>query len=78
MVYSTDSLRDGVLTSCEAWPQSVSAGLALDSTATDNGVKPHNIENRLTALDRIESVTISNIISRVTRSYRKQAILGTI
>jgi hypothetical protein len=39
---------------------------------------PNNKENRLAALDRIESVTISNIISRVMRSYQKQAILGMI
>jgi hypothetical protein len=39
---------------------------------------PNNTENRLVALDGIESVTISNIISRVTRSYWKQAILGMI
>jgi hypothetical protein len=61
--------------SCEAWHQSVSIGLALDSILT---MVPNNTENRLAALDRIESVTISNIISRVTRSYQKQAILGMI
>jgi hypothetical protein len=49
--------------------------LASDSILTK---VPNNIENRLAALDGIESVTISNIISRVTRSYWKQEILGTI
>jgi hypothetical protein len=71
---TTGTLRDGVLMSCEAWPQSVSTGLAPDSTATTTVPKPHNTENWLAAQDRIESFTISTIISRVTRSYRKQRI----
>jgi hypothetical protein len=61
--------------SYEAWHQSVSTGLAPNSILT---MVPNNTENRLAALDRIKSVTISNIISRVTRSYQKQAILGMI
>jgi hypothetical protein len=61
--------------SYEAWHQSVSTGLAPNSILT---MVPNNTENRLAALDRIKSVTISNIISRVTRSYQKQEILGMI
>jgi hypothetical protein len=49
--------------------------LAPDSILTK---VPNNTENRLAALDGIESATISNIISRVTRSYFLQAILGMI
>jgi hypothetical protein len=48
---TTDTLRDGVLMSCEAWPQSVSTGLAPDSTLT---MVPNHTTQRTDSLHWIE------------------------